>query len=34
MKTAAAILIIKDGLILAISRRRDHTKFELIGGKK
>jgi len=27
------VLIIKDGLILGISRKNDPTKFSLIGGK-
>ena len=33
MKQAAVNLIIKDGLILAISRRHDKTKYGLPGGK-
>lgn len=33
MRKAAVMLIIKDGLILAVSRRHDKTKFGLIGGK-
>jgi ADP-ribose pyrophosphatase YjhB (NUDIX family) len=33
MRTAAVMLIIKDGLILAVSRRYDKTKFGLPGGK-
>lgn len=33
IKKAVVALIIKDGLILAISRRHDKTKFGLIGGK-
>jgi len=33
MREAAVSLIIKDGLILGISRRDDFTKFGLIGGK-
>lgn len=33
MKQAAVALIIKDGLILGISRRHDKSKFGLIGGK-
>lgn len=33
MKQAVVALIIKDGLILSISRRNDKTKFGLIGGK-
>lgn len=33
MKRAAAVLIIKDGLILGISRKNDPTKFGLVGGK-
>lgn len=34
IKEAGVMLIIKDGLILAISRRTDKTKFGLPGGKK
>lgn len=33
MREAVVALIIKDGLILGISRRDDKTKFGLIGGK-
>jgi len=33
MRNAAVMLIIKDGLILAVSRRYDKTKFGLPGGK-
>jgi len=33
MRKAAVMLIVKDGLILAISRRHDKTKFGLPGGK-
>lgn len=33
MKNAAVTIILKDGLILGISRRHDKTKFGLIGGK-
>lgn len=33
MKTAVVALIIKDGLILSISRRDNKDKFGLIGGK-
>ena len=33
MRQAVVALIIKDGRILAISRRHDKTKFGLIGGK-
>lgn len=33
MKEAVVALIIKDGLILAISRRHNRSKFGLIGGK-
>lgn len=33
MRDAAVMLIIKDGLILSISRRNDSTKFGLLGGK-
>ncbi len=33
MKEAAVILVVKDGLILSISRRNDKTKFGLLGGK-
>jgi 8-oxo-dGTP pyrophosphatase MutT (NUDIX family) len=33
MRDAAVMLIIKDGLILAVSRRYDKTKFGLPGGK-
>jgi ADP-ribose pyrophosphatase len=33
MKTAAVMLIVKDGLILSVSRRYDKTKFGLPGGK-
>lgn len=33
MKRAAAVLIIKDGLILGISRKNDPSKFGLVGGK-
>jgi 8-oxo-dGTP pyrophosphatase MutT (NUDIX family) len=33
MRNAAVLLVIKDGLILAISRRHDRTKFGLLGGK-
>jgi 8-oxo-dGTP diphosphatase len=33
MKTAAVMLIVKDGLILGVSRRYDKTKFGLPGGK-
>lgn len=33
MKQAAAMLIIKDGLILAVARKSDKTKFGLPGGK-
>ena len=33
MRQAVGALIIKDGRILAISRRHDKTKFGLIGGK-
>jgi 8-oxo-dGTP diphosphatase len=33
MREAAVMLIIKDGLILSISRRDDATKFGLPGGK-
>lgn len=33
MRNAAVMLIIKDGLILAVSRRHDKTKFGLPGGK-
>lgn len=33
MRTAVVALIIKDGLILSISRRNNKTKFGLIGGK-
>lgn len=33
MKQAGVMLIIKDGLILSISRRNDKTKFGLPGGK-
>jgi 8-oxo-dGTP pyrophosphatase MutT (NUDIX family) len=33
MREAAVVLIIKDGLILGISRRVDKTKFGLLGGK-
>lgn len=34
IKEAGVMLIIKDGLILSISRRHDKTKFGLPGGKK
>lgn len=34
MKKAGVMLIIKDGLILGISRRNDKTKFGLPGGKR
>jgi 8-oxo-dGTP diphosphatase len=34
MRNAAVMLIIKDGLILAVSRRYDKTKFGLPGGKQ
>src|SRR5574338_916106 len=33
MKQAGVMLIVKDGLILSISRRNDKTKFGLPGGK-
>ena len=33
MRNAAVMLIIKDGRILAVSRRHDKTKFGLPGGK-
>jgi len=33
MRTAAVMLVIKDGLILGVSRRYDKTKFGLPGGK-
>lgn len=33
MRNAVVVLVIKDGLILAISRRNDKTKFGLPGGK-
>ena len=33
MKLAGVMLIVKDGLILSISRRNDRTKFGLPGGK-
>lgn len=33
MREAAVMLIVKDGLILSISRRDDKTKFGLPGGK-
>lgn len=33
MREAVVALVIKDGLILAISRRNNKTKFGLIGGK-
>jgi ADP-ribose pyrophosphatase YjhB (NUDIX family) len=33
MKQAGVMLIIKDGLVLGISRRNDRTKFGLPGGK-
>lgn len=33
MKKAIVAVIIKDGLILAISRRNDKTKFGFVGGK-
>jgi 8-oxo-dGTP pyrophosphatase MutT (NUDIX family) len=33
MRSAGIMLLIKDGLILGISRRKDPTKFGLIGGK-
>lgn len=33
MKQAAVTLIISDGLILSVSRRYDHNKFGLPGGK-
>ena len=33
MRQAGVMLIIKDGLILSISRRNDKTKFGLPGGK-
>jgi 8-oxo-dGTP diphosphatase len=33
MRNAAVMLIIKDGLILSISRRNDKTKFGLPGGR-
>ena len=33
MRNAAVMLIIKDGLILSVSRRYDKTKFGLAGGK-
>lgn len=33
LREAAVLLVIKDGLILAISRRHDKTKFGLLGGK-
>lgn len=33
MRDAAVMLIVKDGLILSISRRNDKTKFGLPGGK-
>jgi 8-oxo-dGTP diphosphatase len=33
MRNAAVMLIVKDGLILAVSRRYDKTKFGLPGGK-
>lgn len=33
MRNAAVMLIVKDGRILAISRRHDKTKFGLPGGK-
>jgi ADP-ribose pyrophosphatase YjhB (NUDIX family) len=34
MRQAAVMLIVKDGLILAVSRRHDSTKFGLPGGKQ
>src|SRR5665213_1220437 len=34
MREAAVMLVIKDGLILSISRRYDKTKFGLPGGKR
>lgn len=34
MKNAASMLVVKDGLILSISRRNDKTKFGLPGGKQ
>ena len=33
MKQAGVMLVIKDGLILGITRRSDHTKYGLPGGK-
>ena len=33
MREAAVMLIVRDGLILAISRRKDKTKFGFPGGK-
>lgn len=33
MRNAAVMLVIKDGLILSVSRRYDKTKFGLPGGK-
>ena len=33
MRNAAVMLIIKDGLILGITRRSDQTKWGLVGGK-
>ena len=33
MREAVVVIIVKDGLVLGISRRHDATKFGLIGGK-
>lgn len=33
MKKAAVMLVIKNGFILGVSRKYDHTKFGLCGGK-
>lgn len=34
MKNAAVMLVIKDGLILSVSRKNDPTKWGLVGGKQ
>ena len=34
MREAAVMLVIKDGLILSVSRKEDHTRFGLPGGKR
>lgn len=33
MRHTASVILMKDGLILGVSRKNDHTSFSLVGGK-